>query len=650
MTLFRQLMFTIVVIFTLMLVVVMAINFNTTKEYLVNQLASTTQDSANSLSMSVSDFMSMEDYTAVESSILAVFDSGYVAEVKIHVYANDEHIVRAEPTQIQGVPDWFINAIDFDVPTANAIISNGWNELGQVYITGNAGYGYYQLWLASGELLFWFGLIGFMTLAVGAGTLKWIFKPLVAVEKQAEDIQQRRFVKMQELPKTRELKRVVEAMNRMAEKLEKEFEAEAETAQWLQAKAFKDPVSGLGNRHFFDSQASAHFAETDRATDGLILVSLIDLAKLNNERGFEAADAFIRASADLVSYKLGEVSSSSTVARLSGADFIILIHHIDHDSLTKLVDNIMASLYKLVATQTTYSEGVANIGAIILDETVEKSKAMAQVDSALRTARSMGINQVKVFGLDDDKQVAIGRLAWKDMLEYAIENKAFRLRKQKVAELSDKQVLLHEEVFASLEYAGKQYHAGYFISLAEQFDLGEQVDQVIIDKVIGFIEQGDILYPLTINLSASAYVKPSFISWLDKKLAGLSVATKGKLCFEVSEQSVLNTEDHAIILAKTLKQHEVKFGIDNVGKQFSAFQYLQSLMPDYVKVDASYTRMAVGNKSESFFMHTLCKMFNSLHIQVVATGVESEQQWEILQRFDIYAAQGYVLGSAIEMD
>jgi diguanylate cyclase (GGDEF)-like protein len=643
-------MFTIVVIFTLMLVVVMAINFNTTKEYLVNQLASTTQDSANSLSMSVSDFMSMEDYTSVESSILAVFDSGYVAEVKIHVYANDEYIVRAEPTKIEGVPSWFINAIDFDVPTENAIISNGWNELGQVYITGNAGYGYYQLWLASGELLFWFALIGFLTLAVGAGALKWIFKPLVALEKQAEDIQQRRFVKMQALPKTRELKRVVEAMNRMAEKLEKEFEAEAETAQWLQAKAFKDPVSGLGNRHFFDSQASAHFAETDRATDGLVLVSLIDLAKLNNERGFEAADAFIRSSADLVTYKLAECANTNTLARLSGADFIILINNIDHDSLAKLVDNIMASLYKLVATQTTYSEGVANIGAVILDDTVDKSKAMAQVDGALRAARSMGVNQVKVFGLDDNKQVAIGRLAWKEMLEYAIENKAFRLRKQKVALLEDKQALLHEEVFASLEYGGKQYHAGYFISLAEQFDLGEQVDQVIIEKVITFIEQGDVDSSLTINLSASAYAKPSFIHWLDKKLAGLSVRTKNSLCFEVSEQSVLNTEDHAIILAKTLKQHEVKFGIDNVGKQFSAFQYLQSLMPDYVKVDASYTRMAVGNKSESFFMHTLCKMFNSLHIQVVATGVESETQWEILQRFDIYAAQGYVLGSAVEMD
>lgn len=636
-------------IFTLMLVVVMAINFNTTKEYLVNQLASTTQDSANSLAMSVSDFMSMEDYTAVESSILAVFDSGYVAEVKIHAYANDQYIVRAEPTHIEGVPSWFINAIDFDVPTANAIISNGWNELGQVYITGNAGYGYYQLWLASGKLLFWFALIGFLTLGVGAMALKWIFKPLVAVEKQAEDIQQRRFVKMQELPKTRELKRVVEAMNRMAETLEKEFEAEAETAQWLQAKAFKDPVSGLGNRHFFDSQASAHFAETERATDGLVLVSLIDLAKLNNERGFEAADAFIRSSADLVSYKLDECASTSTVARLSGADFIILINNIDHDSLVKLVDNIMASLYKLVATQTTYSEGVANIGAVILNDTIDKSKAMAQVDGALRASRSMGINQVKVFGLDDNKQVAIGRLAWKEMLEYAIENKAFRLRKQKVAQLEDKQKLLHEEVFASLEYGGKQYHAGYFISLAEQFDLGEQVDQVIIEKVISFIEQGNVVSPLTINLSASAYVKPSFIDWLDKKLAGLSAATKDGLCFEISEQSVLNTEDHAIILAKTFKQHKVRFGIDNVGKQFSAFQYLQSLMPDYVKVDASYTRMAVGNKSESFFMHTLCKMFNSLHIQVVATGVESEKQWEILQRFDIYAAQGYVLGSAVEM-
>ena len=157
MTLFRQLIMTIVAIFSLMLIVVMGINFNTTKGYLISQLQSTTQDSATSLSMSVSDFMALEDYASVQSSVNAVFDSGYFSEVRIHVYDTDENIVRSNETKIDGVPTWFIQLIDFKVPVARAIISNGWSELGQVYVTGSAGYGYYQLWLASRDLLlsFW---------------------------------------------------------------------------------------------------------------------------------------------------------------------------------------------------------------------------------------------------------------------------------------------------------------------------------------------------------------------------------------------------------------------------------------------------------------------------------------------------------------
>ncbi|MFT2111924.1 EAL domain-containing protein [Marinomonas sp. 2405UD68-3] len=649
MTLFKQLMITIIAIFSLMLVVVMGINFNTTKEYLVNQLESTTQDSATSLSMSISGFMGMEDYVSVESSVNAVFDSGYFSEVKVHVYDTDGYVSRTNPTQIEGVPAWFISAIEFDEPVASAVISNGWSELGQVYVTGSAGYGYYQLWLATRDLVLSFLAIGILTVGIGMIALRQIFKPLAAVEAQAEAIQQRKFVKMDYVPKTRELRSVVLSMNRMAEKLEKEFAAEAETAQWLQAKAFKDPVSGLGNRNFYESQATAHFDDADRTMDGLILISLSDLAKLNNERGYEAADTFIKSAADILMNSIKGTVSSTIVARLSGADFVILMSHIDLERLESVVANIMTEMKDLVSTCVAYSESVASIGGVLLDAKSDKFKAMAQADAALRAAKSMGVNGVKVFDIDTGQNMAIGRLAWKNMLEFAIENKSFKLRKQSVAELLNQDHILQQEVFASLEYEGQQYHAGYFIGLAEQFDLGEKLDQVIINLIVDYIKKQNPQIPLTINLSASAYVKPAFIAWLDLLLSDISQETKAMMSFEVSEQSVLSTEDHALLLSQVFKRHKVTFGIDNVGKQFSAFQYLQNLMPDYVKVDPSYTKLAVGKESESFFMHTLCKMFNSLNIQVIATGVESHKQLEILQRFDIYGAQGFILGRAEDM-
>jgi diguanylate cyclase (GGDEF)-like protein len=653
MTLFRQLMITIIAIFSLMLAVVMGINFNTTKGYLIGQLTSTTQDSATSLSMSVSDFMALEDYASVGSSINAVFDSGYFSEVRIHVYATEQDIVRSNETKIDGVPSWFIQLIDFKVPVAKAVISNGWNELGQVYITGSAGYGYHQLWLASRDLLISFFVIGAITLIVGSFALRYLFRPLVELEKQAEAIQQRRFLKMTNVPKTRELKSVVLSMNRMAEKLEKEFASEVETAQWLQAKAFKDPVSGLGNRNFFESQIKSHFVGRERGVDGLIFVSLADLAKLNNERGYESADMFIQSAADVLSKKVATISSFSTLARLSGADFVLLIPNIGHSQLKQIVEDIMTDLLELNVASISYSSYVANIGAISVDGQVDRAGAMSQADSALREAKRAGANMTKVLDSNIGQRLSLSRADWKDVLELTIKRESFKLQKQKVVMLdsSSDDVLTtsHEEVFMGLEHAGKEYHAGYFIGLAEQFDLGEKIDTVIVSQVIHYIKSRNLTVPLTVNLSMSSFSKASFIDWLDRTLGLLSADVKNKLMFEISEQSVLLEESQANVLAQILKKHHVSFGIDNVGKQFSAFQYLQTLMPDYVKVDSSYTRMAAGKESESFFMHTLCKMFNSLNIEVIATGVESERQLMALKRFDVVGAQGFYIGRSQDM-
>ncbi|MEC8484641.1 MAG: LapD/MoxY N-terminal periplasmic domain-containing protein, partial [Pseudomonadota bacterium] len=503
--------------------------------YLIDQLRSTTQDSATTLSMQISDFMALEDYTSVESTVNAVFDSGYFSQVRVHAYANDENITRSNTTVISGVPQGFIDFIDFEVPTASAVISNGWNELGQVYVTGSAGYGYYQLWLATRDLLISFFAIGTVSVLLGGLMLRWLFRPLAEVEKQAEAIQQRRFIQMETLPKTRELKSVVESMNRMAAKLEREFAAEAQTAQWLQAKAFKDPVSGLGNRNFFESQASAHFADTDRTFDGLMLINLIDLAKINNEMGYEAADNFIKSSAEILDKHLSNFPNA-TLARLNGADFVALVPNIETDRLKALVDAVMSDLHDLVGARISYSDAVANIGAVVIDASVDRSNAMAQADAALRSAKQAGPNKFSVFDSETGQQMAIGRMAWKEMLEHAIAHKSFALRRQAVASSNDRNKLLQQEIYASLEFENKQYHAGYFIGLAEQFDLGEQVDQVIIQRVIEAIQGTSITGPFVVNLSASAYAKMSFVSWLDKTLQDLPDMVKSNLAFEVSEQ------------------------------------------------------------------------------------------------------------------
>ncbi|WOD06962.1 diguanylate cyclase domain-containing protein [Marinomonas sp. GJ51-6] len=158
-------------------------------------------------------------------------------------------------------------------------------------------------------------------------------------------------------------------------------------------------MSGLGNRHFFESQMKSHFSERERGFDALALISLADLAKLNNEKGYESADLFIQSAAEILSKKVSEVSTFATLARLSGADFVLLIPNFGRSQLELIVSEIMGELMELHTAEISYSESVANIGAVIIDGSVDRSNAMSQADEALREAKRQGINTAKVLGL-----------------------------------------------------------------------------------------------------------------------------------------------------------------------------------------------------------------------------------------------------------
>ncbi len=324
MTLSRQLITLIVALFIIGLLGTLAISLNNTRHFLITQLESHAQDTATSLGLSLSPPMANNDLPTMNSMVDAIFDRGYYQEITIKRIDGSMLIERRNPLRIEGVPTWFVERIPLSTPEGEALVMSGWRQAATVHVRSHPGYAYAELWRNGMETLWWFSAVALGTLVLGLLMLRMVLRPLRAVEAQAEAICARDYRLQAKLPRTRELRRMVEAMNRMSSKVKLMFDEQAQSSERLREHAYKDPVTGLGNRRYFDTQLQHLMVTPEEFGQGaLLLVQISDFKGFNDRHGYQAGDALLRRAAALIS-ECCAPGKACSVTRLGGADFAVV--------------------------------------------------------------------------------------------------------------------------------------------------------------------------------------------------------------------------------------------------------------------------------------------------------------------------------------
>jgi GGDEF domain-containing protein len=180
-------------------------------------------------------------------------------------------------------------------PTAESLVSAGWRQLGKVRVTVHPRYAYEQLWQTARDTVLYLLLIYAAALVALQLFLRGLLRPLVAVEQAALAISARDFVTLRLRPGTRELARVVEAMNTMSEKMREAMDAESRRASQMQAAAYRDAVTGLLNaRGFVDRFESVYEAEAGSFRGTFAMTEIADLGAINRQVGPERCDDLLR--------------------------------------------------------------------------------------------------------------------------------------------------------------------------------------------------------------------------------------------------------------------------------------------------------------------------------------------------------------------
>lgn len=645
MTLLKQLIIVIVALFFMLFAGTMLLSINNTRDYLNDQLRTISQDTATSLGMTLSVPLAENDAVVVERLVSAVSDSGYYREVVVSDVEGRILVERRQEVKLGDVPQWFVDRVPLETPVGEALVMAGWQQAGTVRVVANPGYAYASLWASTVQSFWWFLAVSVATFLLGLLALHVILRPLRAVEAQARAICDREYPVQKKLPWTLELRNVVEAMNRMVSKVREMFEEQAAAIDRLREENYRDPITGLANRAFFEMQVREMSSSTDEVVSGaLLLLEVRDFKAYNERRGFKAGDELLFNMAGL----LNAVSHSHQVidsfsARLGGANFAIMLKNVGRDEAMEYAQAIARALPRFRERGLTDSEEVAHIG-VALYHGQPAGKLLAAADAALRAAQTMGPNAVH-FQETPSRAAYSEKSAseWRSTLQLALAENRFRLKLQPVRGMYDD--LLHVEALLRLENPdGSFIPAGIFVPMAKRLGILRALDEVTVKAALQELEQGGHgSTPLAVNLFPASVQDAGFVDWLCGQLAR-HPALAHRLCVEVAEYGVVENLVALRAFIQRVAASGVRLGLDHFGRGFASFGYLSTLKLDYLKLDGSYIRGIDHTKDNQFFVESVVKIAHGLDIQVIAESVETEAEIAMLRTLRVDGMQGYAIG------
>jgi len=646
MTLYRQLIIFTFFLFLLLFAGTWYAKLESTRAFLIAQLESHAQDTATSLALSISPHVAEKDMTSVEGMMNAVFDRGYYQIVKLTDPRQKTLIERSLVVTIEDVPPWFIRLIPLKTPEATSDVMAGWRQGGTIYVKSHPGYAYATLWKDVLSMTTWFAACAVFVLMAGGLGLRILLRPLADVERQADALCKKEYRIQEPLPWTKEFRRVVQAMNRMTNKVKEMFEEQVAQAEGLRERAYHDPVTGLGNRRYFESQITARLDQHEVSATGMVLlVRIHDLEALNKQKGFQAGDDLLKRVGTLLQATASQYENAA-LARLTGGDFGIFIPNMSPWDAEQVATEAVNKLGQVAAEQLAVTDNIGHVGVATYDGLTTLGRLLSEADLALGAAMLKGPNTWDARTITQETDASpLGQQQWKEILLTALQERRISLEAQPVMANGDGQKIMHLEVFSRIvQESGKQLSAAIFMPLAERLNLVSTIDRIVIEEVMKLNFSSLGTDRIAVNLSPASLEDSAFREWIPTFLRNLPPDAP-RIDFEFSEFAAVQHLSLVKEFSTVVREHGHAIGLDHYGQSFSKLGYLQSLHPEYVKIDRAYTGELKDNESDSrFYIGSLCSVAHSIDIAVVAEGVETESQAEILRELNLDAMQGYYFG------
>ena len=451
MSLFKQLLIAICVFLVVAFSGSFMVSLESSRTQYVNQLRSHAQDAATALALSLTP--NIDDPAMVELMVSSIFDSGYYASIRVVDLATDKTLVeRSGIPEVGNVPQWFVSLIGLEPAGGDAIVSRGWEQAARVEVLSHPMFAVAKLWQSALGSLGWLLICGAVSAVLGALLLRRQLKPLDYMVQQSHAIARREFLSLPQLPRTPELRRVVQAMNQMVEKLKALFQEQAERSEKLRTESYQDSLTGLANRRYFEMQLHARVSNPEQASSGyLLLLRVKDLAGLNQRLGGQRTDQLLKAVGEQLLRECDKYPEThNLVTRVRGGEFAVLAPGLVREEAIQLAQSLDSALGNLHATGATDVASVASIGLAAFAHGDSPQAVLSLGDQALAQAEAQGDTSWACLDQGASAQVGDDHHAWHRLLDRALSEQHFQLYFQPVVAARDTHLVLHYKVLSRL--------------------------------------------------------------------------------------------------------------------------------------------------------------------------------------------------------
>lgn len=434
-----------------------------------------------------------------------------------------------------------------------------------------------------------------------------------------------------------------------------ESKAAADKIKYL---AFYDSLTGLPNKRLLIDrlQLAMEFNVRSGNKGALLFIDLDDFKTLNETLGHDLGDVLLQQVAQRLESCVRECD---TVARTGGDEFVVMLEDLSTQPLEAAAmaevigGKIIAALNQPYQLATHISHITPSIGAtVFIDNKREIDNLFKQVDIAMYQAKKAGRNTLRFF--DPQMQEAINeRVALEGELRTALENRQFQLYYQIQVD-NFHRPLGAEVLIRWIHQERGLVSPAQFIPLAEETGLILPIGLWVLEAACAQIKTWEHNpftrnLVLAVNVSAKQFNQIDFVPQVQAIMQSYNI-NPTRLKFELTESMLVENIGEIISCMNALKGMGIQFSLDDFGTGYSSLQYLQQLPLNQLKIDQSFVRdLALGIKDNSV-VRTIIAMAKGLNLDIIAEGVETNEQREILHLLGCDQFQGYLFSKPIPIE
>jgi diguanylate cyclase (GGDEF)-like protein/PAS domain S-box-containing protein len=431
-----------------------------------------------------------------------------------------------------------------------------------------------------------------------------------------------------------------------------------DAADEIQHLAFYDTLTRLPNRRLLLERLKIAQASSARSGNygAILFLDLDNFKALNDTLGHDIGDLLLQG----VALRLEScVREGDTVARLGGDEFVIIINALSNYELeaaaqTKAVGKKILNELNLPYQLASYEyRNTPSIGAnLFTGHKVSLEELLKQSDIAMYQAKKAGRNTLRFF--DPEMQKSINERARIEAeLQTAIENQQFQLYYQIQVDYYGH--ALGAEALIRWNHPERGVISPVqFIPLTEETGQIRQIGHWVLDTACAQLaswQKNELTHQLTlsVNVSARQFHLEDFVDQVREMLLHYAI-NPAKLKLEPTESILLNNIEKAVATMNALKILGVQFALDDFGTGFSSLQYLKRLPLNQLKIDQSFVSDLVSGANDQAIVRTIIAMAHGLNLDVIAEGVETAEQLQILQQNGCQHFQGYLFGKPMPIE